>query len=451
MRVLLIAFAFIAFVVGNFALMIVVARSAPDQAPEPVGIYGFLYQELALIAAVLLGTLVFVFSWVAVGRAPKSGDLSLEFEPPNGLGPAALRFVHERCFDPLCATAAVISMAVKGALRIVEEPVSGSPSKHSLRLEPAGAAGKGLTTAEQATYDALFPSDVSLPLRGDETEGAQMDQARAKLEAELRKDHDGATFRWNLRYSMAAASVGIVGAFVLLLTANQSLNYPFLLSLALTFAQMKLWLIAVFASYFVLSLYAAPWFLPLVSRITLKDILVHFGISTIIAGAVLALAYWLIDPATASRKFIGEWILLGSGAFFGAVIAIFSRLMGATTKSGRRLMDRIRGFGLYLEGKEKGLAGHLGHPKATPALFERFLPYAAALDLAKEWRQQFDGAIKPTWCPAWYRGSAPFDAVRIVKSLNSAISATSEVSAAARRRRGWFMQRFGGLRLQPRY
>ena len=450
MKWLIISYALtsVAIFVGTIVMLV---HMEPLQPTEPGSLYGFLYQELALIAATLLGTLVFVFSWLAVGRAPKRGDILLEFEPPNGLGPAALRFVHERCFDPLCATAAVIGMAVKGALRIVQEPVSGSSSMLSFRLEPTGAAGKGLTSAEQATYDVLFPCDAPLPLQDNKSEGARMDQARATLEAELRKEHDGTTFRWNVRYSIAAASVGIVGAFVLLLIANQSVNYPFFLSLGLTFGQLKQWFLALIASAIVTFFYAAPWLLPQISRIKPRNLLKHFGEATVLTTIVLAIAYWLIDRVAYDENYANDWILLGSGAFFGAVVTIFSRLMGATTKSGQRLMGRIRGFGLYLEGKEEAPVSLPGRPEATAALFERLLPYAAALGLTKEWSQQFTGIVEPSWTPAWYPNSGPFDAANTVKRLNSAIAATSEHAAAARGRRQRFVQLFSGPKLQPRH
>jgi uncharacterized membrane protein len=53
-------------------------------------------------------------------------------------------------------------------------------------------------------------------------------------------------------------------------------------------------------------------------------------------------------------------------------------------------------------------------PDRTPELFDRFLPYALALDVEQQWSQQFAAALANAertgqpdgYSPAWYRGSA---------------------------------------------
>ena len=79
---------------------------------------------------------------------------------------------------------------------------------------------------------------------------------------------------------------------------------------------------------------------------------------------------------------------------------------------------------------------------------ERYLPYAAALDLTNDWSGQFAGTLDPTWTPGWYRSNSPFAADQLVKSLDSAIAATSERSSKKRQRRRRFIARLGGAQLQ---
>jgi len=69
--------------------------------------------------------------------------------------------------------------------------------------------------------------------------------------------------------------------------------------------------------------------------------------------------------------------------------AIFYHLLKAPTLMGRKLMDKIEGFKLYLSVAEKERLNILNPPEKTPELFEKYLPYALALDVEHEWSEQF--------------------------------------------------------------
>jgi uncharacterized membrane protein YgcG len=77
----------------------------------------------ALIAVVgLLGLILFcVNEWRRVGRDPRKGIIIARYEPPEGHGPAALRYVLNMGYDTRCFSAAVLQSAVAGCLRIVRE------------------------------------------------------------------------------------------------------------------------------------------------------------------------------------------------------------------------------------------------------------------------------------------------------------------------------------------
>jgi len=52
-------------------------------------------------------------------------------------------------------------------------------------------------------------------------------------------------------------------------------------------------------------------------------------------------------------------------------------------------MDQIEGFTMYLSVAEKERLELLHPPEKTPELFEKYLPYAFALDVENEWSEQF--------------------------------------------------------------
>ena len=68
---------------------------------------------------------------------------------------------------------------------------------------------------------------------------------------------------------------------------------------------------------------------------------------------------------------------------------LFYHLLKAPTLTGRKVMDQIEGFKMYLSVAEKDRLNLLNPPEKTPELFEKYLPYALALDVENEWSEQF--------------------------------------------------------------
>ncbi len=105
--------------------------------------------------------------------------------------------------------------------------------------------------------------------------------------------------------------------------------------------------------------------------------------------------------------------------------SIFGWLIRAYTKEGRKLADEIEGFKLFLSVTEKERLTFHNPPEKTPELFEKFLPYALALDVEHQWAQQFADVFAKletqgtVYAPAWFVGSLPHFSP---ESFTSAIS-----------------------------
>jgi uncharacterized membrane protein len=83
--------------------------------------------------------------------------------------------------------------------------------------------------------------------------------------------------------------------------------------------------------------------------------------------------------------------------------------MKAHTPDGRRITDEIEGFRQYLGVAERDRLNALNPPQDTPELFEKYLPYAIALDVENAWGKRFAGvlaamAIDPNRDDTWYSG-----------------------------------------------
>lgn len=91
---------------------------------------------------------------------------------------------------------------------------------------------------------------------------------------------------------------------------------------------------------------------------------------------------------------------------------VFWALLKAPTVEGRKLMDEVEGFKMFLSVTEKERLNLLNPPDKTPQLFEKYIPYALALDVDQKWAKQFSRMFSEmeeegiAYVPLWYVGSA---------------------------------------------
>jgi uncharacterized membrane protein YgcG len=126
-----------------------------------------------------------------------------------------------------------------------------------------------------------------------------------------------------------------------------------------------------------------------------------FGAAFAIAGAVVAYA---------GAHNIGQAVVILSPAIASPLLAIFFQLLRAPTVAGRKVMDEIEGFKQYLGVAEEDRLNYLHPPEKTPELFERYLPYAVALDVENRWAERFAGVLAAAAAAGaatavWYAGN----------------------------------------------
>jgi uncharacterized membrane protein YgcG len=127
--------------------------------------------------------------------------------------------------------------------------------------------------------------------------------------------------------------------------------------------------------------------------------------------------------------------------------AVFGMLMKAPTMAGRKLLDEIEGFRMFLRATEQERLEFLHPPEKTPELFEKYLPYAVALDVENRWADQFSDVFARIqqaegrdYNPSFYRGSyTHFNAAsftndignKMASSLSSASTSPSSSSSGS--------------------
>src|SRR5262249_25595697 len=107
------------------------------------------------------------------------------------------------------------------------------------------------------------------------------------------------------------------------------------------------------------------------------------------------------------------------------------------TAAGRKLMDAIEGFRLYLGTAEEDRLQAFYPPKKTPELFEQYLPYAVALDVENAWAKRFEGIIESSMLEeaetTWSSGDRRrlTDATRITDFVSDTLSTTIAAASTA--------------------
>ncbi len=114
---------------------------------------------------------------------------------------------------------------------------------------------------------------------------------------------------------------------------------------------------------------------------------------------------------------VGQTEAMGAGLIAVTIFALlgvnllFRYLLKAPTLEGRAIIDEIEGFRMYLTTAEQERLNLLHPPERTPELFEKYLPYAMALDVETEWGEQFEDVLAKAavdqddgYRPRWYYG-----------------------------------------------
>lgn len=368
-----------------------------DHLPAAVGLVGFL---------VVLG--FYLSAWNRVGRDPAEGTIIPLFAPPPGFSPSSVRYLLRMGFDDRTVAAALVDMAVKGYLTI--ENVGKEYTLHK-----KGSGAKGLSRGEENLGSELFSGDDTLEMKDKNYKRIQ--GARDALKETLKNELEKAYFFANSNYFAAGVVLSLlaVGA-VLLSSTNHGSNWD-----------KSLWL----AVWIGGGIGLAAWFL---KRWT-------FTITKNLGGvgmALFAFGFLFIKFFTApvlKSTFLPAVVILVP--FLAGLNFLFYRLLKAPTLTGRKIMDQIEGFKLYLSVAEKERLNLLNPPEKTPELFEKYLPYALALDVENQWSEQFAdvlaqaGADGRGYTPVWYTGSYhDLGSSRFVSNLGGAFAGAIAASSS---------------------
>lgn len=345
-----------------------------DNLPLMIGMGGL---------AVLL--LYYLLAWHRAGRDPDAGVIMPLYQPPRGYSPASMRFIRRMGYDHKCLASAIINLAVKGYLTLDDSGDSEWVLKKT---------GKEVDRApgETALTKHLFKSGDSITLK--QTNHRLIGKAVKAQKRSLRTHYESTYFVNNRGYLIP----GILISIVLIVASVLTQKDPQALEIS---AFMSIWLTGWSAGTFML-VYSAwhAW----------RNALNSGGYGQAISLSLFSLpfvGFWFFGAGMlANATGIGFMISL---VLTVAINIFFYQWLKAPTLAGRRLLDKVEGFREYLNVAEADeMAGK--QELRDLELFERYLPYALALDVEQAWADRFAGALSrmeaegESYQPGWYHG-----------------------------------------------
>ena len=363
----------------------------------------------------LLGVIGYFFSaWTRVGRDPPTGTIIPLFHPPEDLGPAGVRYVWKQAFDNTAVAAAFVGLGVKKYLKITNE--NGEYTIESLKGQ-----GVPLIASEKALHNLL----PAIPFKLRQSNHEAIGKLVNNLQSSLEKAYNGTLFHNNYGWFTIGIVMSIIGLAISAFLMPDGFGFTGLFIGAFS---SGLWAIILLVGRpAVKRIFAARGiFAKLQSLVALVFIVPFFG-----AGLAIPVLY--LSSETLSPSLIA---FAGTTITIGALNMLFYYLMPAPTVQGRQILDQIEGFRLYLSTAEEKRLDALNPPEKTPELFERYLPYAMALDCENAWNKKFASVLAAAAAAgaasAWYGSSGHYGGYGgMGSSLGDSLASTISSSSTA--------------------
>jgi uncharacterized membrane protein len=356
--------------------------------------------------------------WFRYGKDPSKGTIIPLYEPPGKFSPASMRFITNMGFDSKVFSAAIINMAVKGYITIHEE-------NNDYTLVKTGAGDSVLSREEQVAAARLFASSAKKVRVGIASRVA-FHGAQVELQRSLQNSLEKIYFFTNKKYF-------IIGLCISLLIMIGSTVFGKASEIPMA-AFMSFWLTGWTFGVAILLMQVVSLWKSVASGGTHSRILFFRAafLSLFATPFVIAEIGGIVVFALATSFFV--IVIMAIMVFINI---LFYRLMKAPTLAGRKILDKIDGFKMFLSTAEKERLNLLNPPEKTPELFEKYLPYAFALDVEQEWSEQFSEVLSRAYAsttgnaPRWYSGSSWHTLGVSGFTSNLGSSLTSAVSSAA--------------------
>ena len=340
---------------------------------------------LAALAGLVCLAGYYLAVWGAVGLDPRRGTIVPLYHPPENISPAAARYLTRMGYDHKCLAASLINLGVHGWLTLRESDGVYTAEKG------ASADARSVAPEEAQLGKDLFATRRRIRFKqvNHRIISALVKRHKQALSRAYEKTH----FVTNRRH-WAVGIVVLLGTVVAVGAVSDSPSLVFFLSTWLGFWSIGVILLGLMVGTAWRQTFAGPN-----RAASAFGALVGSGFALpFFAGE--GVAAWQLAQATSP-------LAMGILVAMAFLLLVFYHLLKAPTLLGRKVLDKLEGFRMYLSVAEEERLAFLHPPAKTPELFEKYLPYALALDVEQEWAEYFADVLRAAARAPAQRGS-PF-------------------------------------------
>jgi uncharacterized membrane protein YgcG len=424
--------------------------------------------EIIGVIALFFIFFYYIIVWSRVGKDPDKDVIIPLFTPPDNLSPASVRYIERMGFDNRTFAASIINMAVKGYLKIKEEDSTYSLIR--LKNDTSALSKEEKKIARRLSFSKNGASDIqvedaleklnnyknSKSFLARSISGVLTAAVQNRIKSRVKQEpSDGEEFTLVLRNTNHTIFSSAISALKKELKKTYDKTYfltnrkQFIIGLVISVLFLAFAFVFGRPEQIFILLWITIWSLGVGMLLlnvfrTWKRVLSggKFKIS-FLGGAVFSTLFALpfIAGELAGIYFFYSAGSIVSAISVGAIVflnVLFYHLLKAPTLLGRKVLDKIEGFRMYLSTAEEERLNYLTPADKTPELFEKYLPYAFALNVEQKWSEQFSdilsaAAIEKNYSPSWYSGSGwnTFDTSGFTSSFSSSFSGAISSSSSA--------------------
>ncbi len=318
-----------------------------------------------------------LITWLMVGKDPRAGTIVPQYLPPDDLSPAAVREVVKMGFDNRCFAAEIVGMAAKNFLRI-EQDDSG---KYTLVKTNNLQAMRKLTDTEALIARGLFPNNSRLLLSPANREmiAGTIGDLKKLLSARFEKIY----FVRNGIYVVPSLILTAATFITMVWLADNELKPVALF--------MCVWLSGWTAGVIALSAMVMNLWKAVLKGKQPKKMLSAGGALFMTLFALPFLLGELFGIGVLANSTSSTTVIIMAVAI--ASNFLYHELLKAPTRLGRVALDKIEGFKLFLAATEEDQIKRLAPINWNLETFNKYLPYAVALDIEDEWSAKFNNQL----------------------------------------------------------
>ena len=379
----------------------------PPPPPPPTFLEKFGLFILAIILFIGL-TFYYIRTWRKHGVDPPKPTVYPIFHAPEDLSPASIGIIHKERYWNDLITSSFVNLAVKGYIKIEESATKGILGMFSSKIftiHKIKNSDENLPKEEQVIVERLFRTNNIFVMAGkyNSTLKSMVDQYKSTIQRKHRAlINEGNNYKFLILPSVIIFVFIALSLFISIKTNSMDVT-------TFIFGGLSVFPFLFFILFFISRYLNWKWFLIIISVVMLS----------------LSIVFLLRMPITEDN--LNMFSVAGFIVFGFLSLGLYQYYIRRPSEEKLRIQSLIDGFKMYLNTAETRQLQHFNPPEVTPEVFEKYLPYAIALDADEVWGQKFQDFLdksamdQSSTSMAWYAGSH-FNAMSFGHMLSSNLS-----------------------------